>query len=159
MTGWKERVSIGTPRTAVVVHDLCMVWLTWIGLHQFRYAILPQPPSLTLWSVETIIVLLAQGLVFWRVGLYRGIWRFASVPDLLNILKASVFGLLALVAGLFLYNRLDQVPTDGPGAVPDRTDGAAGHAAPAVPGVEGLPTERHGQDGAPGADPRRWPGR
>jgi FlaA1/EpsC-like NDP-sugar epimerase len=110
MAAWKERVSIGTPRTAVVAHDLCMVWLTWIGLHQFRYAILPQPPALTLWSFETFIVLLAQGLVFWRVGLYRGIWRFASVPDLLNILKASMFGLLALVAGLFLYNRLDQVP-------------------------------------------------
>jgi FlaA1/EpsC-like NDP-sugar epimerase len=110
MAGLKERVSIGAPRAAVVVHDLCMVWLAWIGLHQFRYAILPQPPSLTLWSFETVIVLLAQGLVFWRVGLYRGIWRFASVPDLLNILKASVFGLLALVVGLFLYNRLDRVP-------------------------------------------------
>jgi FlaA1/EpsC-like NDP-sugar epimerase len=110
MAGLKERVSIGAPRAAAVVHDLCMVWLAWIGLHQFRYAILPQPPSLTLWSFETVIVLLAQGLVFWRVGLYRGIWRFASVPDLLNILKASVFGLLALVVGLFLYNRLDRVP-------------------------------------------------
>ena len=110
MMGWKDRVSVSTPRMAVVGHDLCMVWLAWIGLHQFRYAILPLPPSLTLWSTEIAIVLLAQGLVFWRVGLYRGIWRFASVPDLLNILKASVFGLLAIVVGLFLYNRLDQVP-------------------------------------------------
>ena len=32
------------------------------------------------------------------------------MPDLLNILKASVIGLLAIVVGLFLYNRLDQVP-------------------------------------------------
>ena len=108
--GWKDRISVGMPRTAVVVHDLCMVWVAWIGLHQLRYAILPLPPTLTLWSTETAIVLLAQGLVFWRVGLYRGIWRFASVPDLLNILKASAVGLLAIVIGLFLYNRLNQVP-------------------------------------------------
>ena len=110
MMGWKDRISVGMPRTAVVVHDLCMVWVAWIGLHQLRYAILPLPPTLTLWSTETAIVLLAQGLVFWRVGLYRGIWRFASVPDLLNILKAGAIGLLAIVVGLFLYNRLDQVP-------------------------------------------------
>jgi len=108
--GWKDRISVGMPRTAVVVHDLCMVWVAWIGLHQLRYAILPLPPTLTLWSTETAIVLLAQGMVFWRVGLYRGIWRFASVPDLLNILKAGAIGLLAIVVGLFLYNRLDQVP-------------------------------------------------
>ena len=110
MMGLKERVSVGIPRAAVVIHDLCMVWLAWTGLHQLRYAILPLPPTLTLWGAETAIVLLAQALVFWRVGLYRGIWRFASVPDLLNILKSSVFGLLAIVVGLFLYNRLEQVP-------------------------------------------------
>ena len=106
----KDRLSAGLPRTAIVMHDLCMVWLSWVGLHQFRYSIMTIAPSLPLWSIETAIVLLAQGLVFWRVGLYRGIWRFASVPDLLNILKASVFGLLAIVIGLFLYNRLDQIP-------------------------------------------------
>ena len=51
----------------------------------------------------------AQGLVSWWVGLYRGLWRFASVPDLLNIFKASILGLLAVVIGLFFYSRLDLV--------------------------------------------------
>ena len=41
--------------------------------------------------------------------MYRGLWRFASVPDLLNIFKASVLGLLAVVVGLFFYSRLDLV--------------------------------------------------
>ena len=110
MMGLMERFRAGIPRLAVVAHDLCMVWIAWTGLHQLRYAILPLPPTLLLWSTETAIVLLAQALVFWRVGLYRGIWRFASVPDLMNILKAGLFGLLAIVVGLFVYNRLAQVP-------------------------------------------------
>ena len=110
MTTWKERISVGLPRAAVVAHDLCMVWLAWIGLHQFRYAMLPAPPGVTWWSVEIALVLMAQGLVFWRVGLYRGIWRFASVPDLINILKASLFGLVAILLSLFLYNRVNLVP-------------------------------------------------
>ncbi len=110
MTAWKERISIGLPRAMVVAHDLCMVWLAWIGLHQFRYAMLSASPGIALWSTEIALVLLAQGLVFWRVGLYRGIWRFASVPDLFNILKASVFGLVAILLSLFLYNRVNLVP-------------------------------------------------
>ena len=106
---WAERLAI-LPRVAVVGHDLCMVWLAWFGLHQFRYSMVANAPAFAPWSTEITLVLLAQGLVFWRVGLYRGIWRFASVPDLINILKACLFGLLAIVIGLFLYNRLNLVP-------------------------------------------------
>ncbi len=107
---WKDRVGVVLPRLAVVAHDLCMVWLCWLGLHQFRYSILASTPSAPFWSTEILLVLLAQGIVFWNVGLYRGVWRFASVPDLINILKASVIGLLAIMVALFVYNRLDQVP-------------------------------------------------
>jgi FlaA1/EpsC-like NDP-sugar epimerase len=98
------------PRIAIVGHDLAMVWLVWQGLHRMRFGILPNPPQLPLWSTEIALVLAAQGLVFWQVGLYRGLWRFASVPDLWNIFKACALGLFAIVLGLFLYNRLDMVP-------------------------------------------------
>ena len=109
MANWKDRVALGVPRAAVIVHDLCMVWAAWTGLHLLRYALRSEPSPLSPWSAETALVLLAQGLVFWRVGLYRGIWRFASVPDLINILKACLAGLVAIFVGLFLYNRMDQV--------------------------------------------------
>src|SRR3546814_2593172 len=66
--------------------------------------------DLPFWSPEVLLILFAQGLVFWKVGLYLGVWRFASLPDLLNILKASLAGLLAIVLALFLYNRLELVP-------------------------------------------------
>ncbi len=110
MKNWKERVGVALPRFAVVAHDLLVVWICWMGLHQFRLAMMPTLPDPPLWSIEVALVIAAQGLVFWRVGLYRGLWRFASVPDLLNILKASIFGLLAIMLALFFYNRLDQVP-------------------------------------------------
>ena len=110
MSGWRDRIRVGMPRAAVVAHDLVMVWLSWYGLHQFRYAVQPDAPPLPYLSTEIVLVLAAQGLVFWQVGLYRGIWRFASVPDLINIFKASLVGLLAVVLALFLYNRLGLVP-------------------------------------------------
>lgn len=110
MSGWKDLARVGLPRAAVVAHDLFMVWLAWYGLHQFRYAIQPNSPPLPYFSVDIALVLFAQGLVFWRVGLYRGIWRFASVPDLINIFKASLLGLVAVAVAFVFYNRLGQVP-------------------------------------------------
>ena len=110
MSAFKDRVGSAWPRTAVVLHDLCMVWLCWTGLVQLRYGMLSSPALPPIWSTEMLLVLVAQGLVFWQVGLYRGVWRFASVPDLVNILKASMFGLLAILLVLFIYNRLGQTP-------------------------------------------------
>ena len=101
---------MGVPRMAVTAHDLAMVWVVWQALHRLRFGVEPHPPLLPLWSAEIALVLIAQGLVFWQVGLYRGLWRFAGVPDLRNIFKACAFGLFAIVLGLFLYNRLDMVP-------------------------------------------------
>ncbi|GAB1407394.1 nucleoside-diphosphate sugar epimerase/dehydratase [Thermomonas brevis] len=109
MTAWKDRLKYKLPRLAVILHDLVMVWVCWQGLHYVRYALQPTPLDLAPLSTTVLVVLVAQGLVFWRVGLYRGLWRFASVPDLLNIFKASLLGLLAAVVGLFFYSRLDLV--------------------------------------------------
>lgn len=109
MKYWRTRLSTGLPRAAIVCHDLLMVWLCWHGLHWLRYAMVQGAPPQPWWSAESIIVLAAQGLVFWRVGLYRGLWRFASVPDLGNIFKAGLIGLLAIAMGLVIYNRMDAV--------------------------------------------------
>ena len=109
MSTWKDVLNYRLPRLAVVVHDLLMVWVCWQGLHFLRYSLQPTPLDLQFFSSTVLIVLVAQGLVSWRVGLYRGLWRFASVPDLVNILKASVLGLLAVVVGLFFYSRLHLV--------------------------------------------------
>ena len=109
MGAWKDRVRYRLPRAAVILHDLAMVWVCWQGLHYLRYSLQPAPFGFQPFSTTVAIVVLAQAAVFWRVGLYRGLWRFASVPDLLNIFKASVLGLIAVVAGLFFYSRLDMV--------------------------------------------------
>src|SRR3546814_15799245 len=87
-----------------------MVWLCWVALNQFRWSMEIVSLDLPFWSPEVLLILFAQGLVFWKVGLYRGVWRFASLPDLLNILKASLAGLLAILLALFLYNRVEMVP-------------------------------------------------
>jgi FlaA1/EpsC-like NDP-sugar epimerase len=51
-----------------------------------------------------------QAAAFWLFGLYRGIWRFASIPDLMRILKSVWSGVAVTFLLLFLINRLEGIP-------------------------------------------------
>lgn len=98
------------PRLAVVVHDMLMVWLAWTAVNMIRWSLAPNPQPVSLFGTEAWLVLAAQGVIFWWTGLYRGLWRFASVPDFWNILRACLVGAFAAAILLFLYNRLVSVP-------------------------------------------------
>jgi FlaA1/EpsC-like NDP-sugar epimerase len=92
----------------VVVHDILMVVLTWMLL-RWLAGQAGAPPSAFLLR-ELAIVIAIQGIVFWRVGLYRGVWRFASVPDLINLSSAALLGILLIVPAFMLLGMLPQVP-------------------------------------------------
>jgi FlaA1/EpsC-like NDP-sugar epimerase len=46
--------------------------------------------------------LIARPLVNWRLGLYRRLWRYASTPDMVRVVEASLIGMLACVAVFYL---------------------------------------------------------
>ncbi|AGA33560.1 UDP-N-acetylglucosamine 4,6-dehydratase [Thioalkalivibrio nitratireducens DSM 14787] len=51
-----------------------------------------------------------QAVAYMYFGLYRGIWRFASVPDLMRILRAVWVGAATTILLLFLLRRVGDVP-------------------------------------------------
>jgi FlaA1/EpsC-like NDP-sugar epimerase len=106
----RSLVGAVNPRFAVIVHDLFMVWLSWVLTHWIRLSLLPEPVAFQWLPSELPMVLLVQALVLWWTGLYRGLWRFASLPDLWNIARAAVMGALLITLALFLFNRLNGVP-------------------------------------------------
>jgi len=98
-------------RNAVIFHDLFMAALAWqfTWLTRFNFS----PVTNADWKISLYIlplVILIQGLTSYRFGLYRGLWRFASLPDLWNIFRASIVGALCITLALFLAIRLDGVP-------------------------------------------------
>ncbi|MBS0431779.1 MAG: polysaccharide biosynthesis protein [Proteobacteria bacterium] len=106
----RKLISKVHPRAAVVAHDLLMTAIAWSVADMLRYSLLPQPVPVDIFTPELLIVLAVQGAIFYWTGLYKGLWRFASLPDLWNILRASVVGALAIGLALFLYNRLQGIP-------------------------------------------------
>lgn len=90
-------------RKLVVVHDLFMIVLAWLGARAIAGTVFASPwPGAILLALELTLLLAIQGFIQWRVGLYRGLWRFASLPDLGNLVKAAVLGAVAVAAVLLL---------------------------------------------------------
>jgi FlaA1/EpsC-like NDP-sugar epimerase len=98
-------------RTVIFIHDLVMVVLAWLGAYWLRFN-LSVPPALELHAALAWLPLVAlvQAVIFRWIGLYRGIWRFASIPDLVRIAKASCIGISIVAVTLFVINRLEGVP-------------------------------------------------
>ncbi len=62
----------------------------------------------------SLIFTLACGFVFWAQGLYRGIWAFASLRDLTEILRSTALAVAIFLAIAFVTTRLEGVPRTVP---------------------------------------------
>ncbi|MDO8437144.1 MAG: nucleoside-diphosphate sugar epimerase/dehydratase [Nitrosomonadaceae bacterium] len=97
-------------RLIAVTHDLAAVIAAWCLAYLFRFNF-DIPPSHLASLKETLPwVIPIQAAVFQLFGLYRGVWRYASLPDLRRILLAILVGAAAVPFGLFLLQLLIGVP-------------------------------------------------
>ena len=61
--------------------------------------------------MDGVPIFMVSGAISFRLlGLYRGLWRYASGRDLLSIAKAVMLALLIFLPLMFLKNRLDLFP-------------------------------------------------
>lgn len=89
------------PRSALAfAHDVAAAGVAWLAAFAFRFNFSIQPEYLpTMWTTVGWVIAL-DALCFWMFGLYRGLWRYASIHDLRLILVAvgvAAIGMPALV--------------------------------------------------------------
>jgi len=97
------KTTITNPRTFLALsHDLVAAAVAWIGAYllRFNFAIPSNFKSEMLATVGWVVLL--QISVFLTFGLYRGVWRFASVSDLKRIFLAVGFSAVLLTALFFM---------------------------------------------------------
>ncbi len=58
----------------------------------------------------SVLLATISAIIFWFSGLYRGVWRYASVTDLWAITKAVSLVILAVAFVMFLWTRLETLP-------------------------------------------------
>ncbi len=61
-------------------------------------------------SATLALVTATQWAVFYFSGLYKGIWRFSSAPDLVRVVRGSAIAVMTSYLLLFLTTRLDHIP-------------------------------------------------
>jgi len=98
-------------RTAAFMHDLLMVPIAWFGAFWLRFNLetIPEPfwgRALALFP----LILAIHAAMFLYFGLYRGVWRFASMPDFMRILKAVLVAIAVCVVVVFALTHMEQVP-------------------------------------------------
>jgi FlaA1/EpsC-like NDP-sugar epimerase len=92
------------------VHDVCAAALSWTGLYWLRSNMdLHEPQLSDMWHTLAWILPLQAG-IFLAFGLYRGLWRFASLPDLQRILLAAGLGAVAIPVVLVMLQLTSVVP-------------------------------------------------
>ena len=95
----------------MILYDLVAISLAWSLslLARFNFE-LPPPVFLDAAINAFPIVLIVQAIISRYFGLYKGLWRFASLPDLWNIIRAAALGSVSIALVLFVINRLEDIP-------------------------------------------------
>jgi O-antigen biosynthesis protein WbqV len=89
----------------VVMAALSFVVALYLRLGEEAYAWLEGP----LFSPWILFITVCAG-AFWFTGLYRGIWRYASLNDMFAIARAVTLALLLYLPVTFMVTRLEGVP-------------------------------------------------
>ena len=98
-------------RWSAFLHDILLIPIALLFSLWLRFN-LGEIPEEHLGSAFRMLVVAipVQAVFFWWSGMYRGFWRFASIPDLIRILKSVVFGTMVVILVDSVAFRLEDVP-------------------------------------------------
>jgi FlaA1/EpsC-like NDP-sugar epimerase len=99
-----------TRPTVAFSHDLVMAAVSFLVSFYLRVGndLFGYPPEFL--AGATALFTVIAGVVFWRLDLHRGIWRYASLKDLIAIARATTLVVLLFLAAMFVTTRLDTLP-------------------------------------------------
>ena len=107
----KDLLYVWKSRWLAFAHDILWVGLAIYLAFAFRFDFGLIPGHHAKGEIQLLWVALpVQALSYWYFGLYRGIWRFASLPDLKRIFQSVVVGALLTYFILFIWLRLEFIP-------------------------------------------------
>ncbi len=98
-----------------LIHDILMVPLAWTLAYWLRFNLGSLPPDFYNNGLHSLLIIVPVQLIAFTVfHLYRGVWRYTSVPDILRILKAVAIGTTISMALLFMVTRAEGIPRSVP---------------------------------------------
>lgn len=108
------RIPALSKNLIAVLHDTVMAaasfWLAlWLRLGEDTLAFAGKPLA-----TGTALFAAIMLTIFLSMRLYRGLWRYASMQDLIVITRAVTLAMLIFYGALFTLNRLEGIPRSAP---------------------------------------------
>lgn len=97
-------------RLIAFTHDFVAVAAAWWLAYLFRFDFaIPTNYTSSLIKILPWVMFVQTGIFLW-FGLYRGVWRYASLPDLKRIILAVTLGGIISLTLLYLLDMLNELP-------------------------------------------------
>lgn len=80
------------------IHDVLVAIFAWFMAYELRFNFSIPADFWQSFFVITILAIPIQIVLFIRFGLYKGVWRFASIPDLKRIVLATLLSAVVVTA-------------------------------------------------------------
>src|SRR5438270_7678427 len=92
------------------IHDVCAAALAWMAIFWLRCSLDLHDPYVGDAWYTLVWILPLQATIFLALGLYRGLWRFASILDVQRIVLAAALGAMLIPLVLVMLQLQTIVP-------------------------------------------------
>lgn len=104
-------IAVIRKRWIVFLHDVLWVGLAIYGAYWLRFNLDVVPQQFRAMQLNLVgVALIVHSVLYWAFGCYRGVWRFASIPDFIRLAAAIGTGALVTTLIIFVSTRLVLIP-------------------------------------------------
>ncbi len=95
----------------IILYDILAIPVAWLLAYWLRYNLSVIPFDVITKGLFPVCILITmQTLCYYYFKVYRGIWRYASIIDVVNIIKAIISSVLLTIVALFFSQTIQDIP-------------------------------------------------
>ncbi len=97
-----QNILLRYRKVFIVVAHLAVIVVSYLVSFLLRFELYLPKNEISSFYIGLICLILIKPAVFWFFGLYHGLWAYASIDDLLKIIKTNIIASIILVASVVI---------------------------------------------------------
>jgi len=83
----------------IILYDVLAIPAAWLLAYWLRFNLSKIPFDVIHNAIPPVFILIAvQTICYYKFKVYRGVWRFVSLTDALNIIKSILFSIVLTIS-------------------------------------------------------------
>ena len=93
-----------------LIGDVILIVAAYLLSYLLRFEFSLSTLELANFKKTIILIIVCKLIFFYWFKLYSGMWRYTSISDLINIIKATLVSSLTIIAGVLIFFRFQGFP-------------------------------------------------